>query len=163
MKKRYKFLIVLIAWETIFYYGLYIGWQSDRSYEPNLKKWIGKSFQLNEPVFMYRTSGWDHILEVPNHDGRLTRNFDEMRADPGRYNKEVFSSLFLLEPGTRFKIMKVFDRTTWSGGPHLDIKAKLLSGPQAGKKVLASYLFQHDLANTQIFGPRDNISITQLD
>lgn len=162
MKKRYKLLAVLTAWQMLFYYGIYIGWESDRSHEPNMKPWIGRSFQLDEPIFMYRTDGWYHELEIPRYDGQLPNDLDEFRAHPTEYGSTTFSSLYLLEPGTKFKIIKIVNSSTWVVGPYLDIKAIILSGPQADKKVLVTYLFDRNFKEKNISGPKSGILITQL-
>jgi hypothetical protein len=160
MKKRYTALVLFAAWCLFFYYTLYIGWETDRSTELNMKPWIGKSFQLNEAAFMYRTEGWYHEVDVPRHDVGLPRDIDEFRARPDQYNRSKISSIYLLDPGTQFKIVKIVDVSTWAI-TSLDIKAVLLTGPHAGKTVLVTYLFDSDWQRSTIHGPESGI-LTQL-
>lgn len=155
MKKRYIALAIFATWFLIFYYTLYIGWETNRSNEPNMKLWIGKSFQFNEAAFMYWTEGWYYDVDVPRHNGRLPRDLDGFRTNPAQYDRSRFSSIHLLEPGTQFKITKIVDVTTWAI-TSLDIKAVLLTGSHAGKTVLVTDLFNKDLRRTTIRGPKSD-------
>ena len=159
LKKRYKLLISLIILFACFYYAIYFGWETDRSYEPGTRSWIGKSFRVEKPILMYHTDGWYHNLGTSKNNSLLPNNLDEFRMHPTDYNR-IFNSVYLIEPGARFKIIQVFDWSTWVG-TFLCIKAVLKSGPYAGKKVTVEDLFDTDRKRI-IFGPRKDIPISEL-
>jgi hypothetical protein len=138
---------------------MYIGWETDRSYEPGLKPWIGKSFRIDGPMLMYRTDGWYHELDLPSPEYLFPYTLDDFRKDPTKYDRSEFSSLYLLEPGTQFKIIQAFDWSSWAG-KFLRTKAILKSGPHSGKHVLVDDLFYTDREGI-IFGPRKEIPISE--
>lgn len=163
LKFRYKLLIAISVWFLYFFYTMYVGWETDRSYEPGLKPWIGRSFRIEEPMVLcclHWYDGWYHELDFPHPIYLSPYTLNDFRRDPTKYDQSRFSSLHLLEPGTQFKIIQAFDWSSWGGSPLL-IKATLKSGPHAGKKVIVQHLF--DISRQEIIlGPKKEVPISEL-
>jgi hypothetical protein len=161
LKKRQIFLGLVIAWCALFYHGVSIGYETDRSHEPQFKPWIGRVFRLNEPTVIHQLETWRYRLDRPTDHSLPPDQIKSFLADPKYFQAHGLNSADILRPGTLFKITKILDWSTWAGGPSLIIRAVLLTGPYDGKTVQDDYLFDHDWKGTEITGSKGNV-LTQV-
>jgi hypothetical protein len=159
-----KFFLIVSTILLALVFGFYFLFLSesniDLKNQPNIKDWIGKTFILNQGVFIYQFSDEKqnryYLGSLPK-DVIPPSTLEDFLENSEKWDYFNSSWRRPLMPGTEFKITRIYLNKAPLVGRFIIIEALLLNGDYKNQKVLADFLFKYKNEPYSITGFSDNI------